>query len=168
MKFSEEQIAYFALIRHWPHRKRCVQQFFYCCICIRYRGNVFTHPLPRKDRRGTHIDMQTGGRFMKYAVVMGWGAIICVPGFVMISSGIQKLAGIYTDTQRVWWCHQRTLIFQNKESRPRNIIIIIIIQFLIIYVPSQQLQSQLQTQHSVDTSNYIMGEHNLKSTSSER
>jgi hypothetical protein len=28
-------------------------------------------------------------------------------------------------------------------------------------VPSQQLQGQLQTQHSVDTSNYIMGEHNF-------
>jgi hypothetical protein len=36
------------------------------------------------------------------------------------------------------------------------------IQFFIIYVPSQQLQGQLQTQHSVDISNYIMGEHNLK------
>jgi hypothetical protein len=31
-----------------------------------------------------------------------------------------------------------------------------IIQFFIIYVPSQQLQDQVQTQHSVDTSNYIM------------
>jgi hypothetical protein len=29
-------------------------------------------------------------------------------------------------------------------------------QFFIIYVPSQQLQGQLQTQHSVDTRNYIM------------
>jgi hypothetical protein len=28
---------------------------------------------------------------------------------------------------------------------------LIIIQFFIIYVPSQQLQGQLQTQHSVDT-----------------
>jgi hypothetical protein len=45
---------------------------------------------------------------------------------------------------------------------------IIIIQFFIIYEPSQQLQGQLQTQHSVDTSNCIMGEHNLKSKSNER
>jgi hypothetical protein len=30
------------------------------------------------------------------------------------------------------------------------------IQFFVIYVPSQQLQGQLQTQHSADTSNYIM------------
>jgi hypothetical protein len=35
------------------------------------------------------------------------------------------------------------------------------IQFFIIYVPSQQLQGQLQTQHSI-------GEHNLKSKSNER
>jgi hypothetical protein len=28
-----------------------------------------------------------------------------------------------------------------------------LIKFFIIYVPSQQLQGQLQTQHSVDTSN---------------
>jgi hypothetical protein len=50
------------------------------------------------------------------------------------------------------------------------IIIIIInsIQFFIIYVPSQQLQGQLQTQHSVDTGKYIMGEHSLKSKSNER
>jgi hypothetical protein len=29
-------------------------------------------------------------------------------------------------------------------------------------VPSQQLQGQLQTQHSVDTVNYIMDTHNIK------
>jgi hypothetical protein len=37
------------------------------------------------------------------------------------------------------------------------------IKFFIIYVPSQQPQGQLQAQHSVDTGNYIMGEHKLKS-----
>jgi hypothetical protein len=36
------------------------------------------------------------------------------------------------------------------------------IQF-IIYVPSQQPQGQLQTQHSVDKSNYFMDKHNVKS-----
>jgi hypothetical protein len=41
--------------------------------------------------------------------------------------------------------------------------IYIIIQFFIIYVPSQQIQGQLQTQHSVDTNNYIMDKHNIKS-----
>jgi hypothetical protein len=43
-----------------------------------------------------------------------------------------------------------------------------IIQFFIIYVPSQQLLGQLQTQHSVDTGNYIMGKHNIKSKTNYR
>jgi thioredoxin-related protein len=48
------------------------------------------------------------------------------------------------------------------------IIIIIIIQLFIIYVPSQQLQGQLQTQHSVDTSDYIENKHNIKSKTNYR
>jgi hypothetical protein len=39
---------------------------------------------------------------------------------------------------------------------------IIIIQFLILYVQSQQLQDQLQTQRSVDTGNYIMNKEKLQ------
>jgi hypothetical protein len=38
-----------------------------------------------------------------------------------------------------------------------------IIQFFIIYVLSQQPQEQLQTQHSVDKSNYFMDKHDIKS-----
>jgi hypothetical protein len=41
-------------------------------------------------------------------------------------------------------------------------IMIIIIQLFTIYVPSQQLKGQLQTQHSADTSNYIMEQYNIK------
>jgi hypothetical protein len=33
-KFWEELIAYYPLIRHGPHRKRHIQQFFYCCECV--------------------------------------------------------------------------------------------------------------------------------------
>jgi hypothetical protein len=36
------------------------------------------------------------------------------------------------------------------------------IQFFIIYLPSQQMQGQLQTQHSVDTGNHIMDKHDIK------
>jgi hypothetical protein len=39
-----------SLIRHVPDWKRRVQQFFYCCVCIRYLGNVYTEPLPGNDR----------------------------------------------------------------------------------------------------------------------
>jgi hypothetical protein len=75
-KFWEEIIAYFPLIRHGPHWKRRVQQFFYCCVCICYRGNGYTEPLPSSDRgiyttplpsndRGIHIQTNTlmGGIF---------------------------------------------------------------------------------------------------------
>jgi hypothetical protein len=43
-KFWEELIAYFPSIRHGPHRKRRVQQFFCFCMCIRCRSNVSTDP----------------------------------------------------------------------------------------------------------------------------
>jgi hypothetical protein len=33
----------------------------------------------------------------------------------------------------------------------------------IMYVPSQQVQGQLQTRHSADIGNYIMDRHNIKS-----
>jgi hypothetical protein len=54
------------------------------------------------------------------------------------------------------------ILFSRRVAFLRNIQFISI-QFFIIYVPSQQLQGQLQTQHSVDTSIYIMDKHNIKS-----
>jgi hypothetical protein len=47
------------LIRHRLHKKRCVQQFFYCCVYIRWRRNVFTGPLPSNYRGETHNATQT-------------------------------------------------------------------------------------------------------------
>jgi hypothetical protein len=50
-KFWEELIAYVLLKRHGPRRKRSIQQFFYCCVCIHCSGNVFTEQLPSNERR---------------------------------------------------------------------------------------------------------------------
>jgi hypothetical protein len=36
------------------------------------------------------------------------------------------------------------------------------VQVFIIYVRSQQLQSQVQTEHNIDTGSYIMDKHNIK------
>jgi hypothetical protein len=48
---------------------------------------------------------------------------------------------------------------------PSSVIVnVYSVQFFIIYVPSQQLQGQLQTQHSVDTGNYIKDKRNIKTT----
>jgi hypothetical protein len=46
-----------SLIRHGPHWKRRVHQFFYCCVCILYASNVYTEPLPSNDRRYTQRQM---------------------------------------------------------------------------------------------------------------
>jgi hypothetical protein len=62
-KFWKEHIAYFPLTRHGPHRKRRVQQFVYCCVCIRCRGNVFTEPMTGNDK-GIHIHTQTDGKHL--------------------------------------------------------------------------------------------------------
>jgi hypothetical protein len=43
-----------------------------------------------------------------------------------------------------------------------------IIQLFIIYVPSQQLQGELQTQHNADTGNCIMDKQNMKSKTNYR
>jgi hypothetical protein len=49
-KFWEELIAYFPLIRHESHRKRRLEQFFCCCVCICCHGNVYSEPLPSNNR----------------------------------------------------------------------------------------------------------------------
>jgi hypothetical protein len=53
---------------------------------------------------------------MKYAVELGSGAMIYIPGFIKIGSGIQKLMGgihreTYTDTQTAWIGHEPTFLF---------------------------------------------------------
>jgi hypothetical protein len=48
-----------SFIQHGPHWKRRAQQFFDCCVCIRYRGNVSTEPLPTNDRGDTQTHTHT-------------------------------------------------------------------------------------------------------------
>jgi hypothetical protein len=49
---------------------------------------------------------------------MGSGAVIYVPSFIKIGSGIQELIGrIHRHTGTATWSHKPTLFFQNKESR---------------------------------------------------
>jgi thioredoxin reductase len=66
----------------------------------------------------------------------------------------------------IWWsklAERQSVSFSNNNNNNNNNNNLIAIQFFIIYVPSQQTQGQLQTQHTVDTSNYIMDKHNIKS-----
>jgi hypothetical protein len=50
---------------------------------------------------------------MKYAVGRSSGAMIYIPSFIKIASGIQKLMGSggYTNTQTVWRSHKPNFIF---------------------------------------------------------
>jgi hypothetical protein len=108
-KFSEELIAYFPSIRHGPHRKRRVRQFFYYCVSIRCRGNCFTEPLASNNRY-TYRHTDSWKIFTKYAVQMGSGVVIYVPSFIKIGSAIQKLMG--GDKHKLSFI----FFFQNKES----------------------------------------------------
>jgi hypothetical protein len=109
-KFWEELIAYFPWYDTGRIENEASEQFFYCWMCIRCRGKVFTEPLPNNDRenfteplpsndRGTYIDTNWREGFMKYADEMVSGAMIYIPSFIKIGSAIQKLTGgIHTDS----------------------------------------------------------------------
>jgi hypothetical protein len=81
---------------------RRVQQFFYCCVCIRYSCKVSTEPLPSNDKG-----------FLQNR------SLATIRGF--LPSRCLATIGGYTDTHR----QQRDLIslllfFQNKGSRLKN------------------------------------------------
>jgi hypothetical protein len=48
---------------------------------------------------------------MEYAVKMGLVAMIHIPSFIKIGSGIRKLIEGYTDTQTAWLSHKSIFIF---------------------------------------------------------
>jgi hypothetical protein len=50
---------------------------------------VYTEPLPGGDRGDTHTDTQTDGRDLWYAIEIDSGAMIYIPSFIKIVSGIQ-------------------------------------------------------------------------------
>jgi hypothetical protein len=102
-KFCEERIAYFLLIRHVQHSKRRVQQFCYCCVCIRCRGKVFTEPLLSNDR-GIHIQTKTDGKDL-WSMSLRWAQ------FHIDWFRHSKVHGEgRTDTQTVWLSHKPTFI----------------------------------------------------------
>jgi hypothetical protein len=57
---QEVLITFFRFIRHGPHRKTRIQQFFYSYVCILCRGNFIIEPLPSNHRGYTY--RQTNGR----------------------------------------------------------------------------------------------------------
>jgi hypothetical protein len=67
-KFWEELIAYFPLI-DTDRVKRRVQEFYYCCMRIRWRGNVFTEPWAIKIFfRNTESKQETRKRYFVHVI----------------------------------------------------------------------------------------------------
>jgi hypothetical protein len=88
-------------------------------VCVRYRGNIFTEPLPSNDRgyftatNDKRIQIQTHrlvGGICKYADEMGSGAMMYIPNFIKTGPVIQKfIRGIHRHTE--WRSHKLTFIF---------------------------------------------------------
>jgi hypothetical protein len=71
-----------------------------------------------------HTDWWEG--FMKYAVEMGSGAMIDIPSFIKISSGIRKLIREDTETHRpVGDRISLLLFFQNKGNRGKKCVLFV-------------------------------------------
>jgi hypothetical protein len=51
---------------------------------------------------------------MKYAIEIGSYAMIYIPSFIKIGSGIQNMIGVFRDSQMVWRSHKPALIFISK------------------------------------------------------
>jgi hypothetical protein len=124
-------ICLLSLIRHGPHWKRRVQQFFYCRICIRYRANVSTQPLPSNeggsftgplpsDDNGflPNRCIATTGGFLPsrcLATIRGFLPNRClamIRGFLQ-SRCVATIRGIHrrTHTQTATWSHKTSFIF---------------------------------------------------------
>jgi hypothetical protein len=90
-----------SLIRRGPHLKRRVQQCFYCCLCIRYRGNVSTQPVPSNDK-GIFTEPLSGNDKRTYTKPLP-------------SNG--KEIHRHTHTETLTWSYEPILFFFFKISK---------------------------------------------------
>jgi predicted transglutaminase-like protease len=78
-----------------------------------------------------------------------------------------------TKTHRYWksnFIFTATIVTESYQSKYIYVLLYCnnSIQLFIIYVLSQQPEGQLQTQHSVDTSSYIIDKHKLQASTGWR
>jgi hypothetical protein len=103
-----------SVIRHGPHWKRRVQLFFYCCLCIRYRGNVSTEPL---TSNGKGIFTETSRCLATTRGFLSGRCLVTIRGF--LPSRILTTIRGYTDTHKrtptATWSHKPTIFFQNRK-----------------------------------------------------
>jgi hypothetical protein len=108
-KFWEELIACFPLIRHGPYIKLSVQQFFYFCMCVSCRRNVFTEPLPSNDggyRHRQQGDLSLLTLFWKNeSRLMKSACCLCIPP--------NELLNAWTNLYETWYIYHGTWIHLN-------------------------------------------------------
>jgi hypothetical protein len=76
--------------------------------------------------RGCNVGITDGWNIFNYSIEMGSGAVICIPSFIKIGSGIEKLIGGDTQTHRQQGDLISLLSFKKekrKESRLKNVIL---------------------------------------------
>jgi hypothetical protein len=107
-----------SLIWQGTHRKRRIQQFFYSCVCIRCRGNVFTETLPGNNS-GIHIyTLRLMGGINE---VRRWDRIICHDIHTKFHddwlSHSKVDRGIYrhADTKIRWRSHNSNFVFKIRK-----------------------------------------------------
>jgi hypothetical protein len=108
-KFCEKLIAYFPCIWNGPHSKRS--------LCIRWSGNCFAEPLPRKDS-GIQIKghRQMEG-YLEHTVETDSDAVMKLPNFTKCGSRIRNLVVRNINAQRAWWSHKSTFILLKWKTR---------------------------------------------------
>jgi hypothetical protein len=100
--------------------------------------------------------------------------LFCVCVVLCVGRGLGRADLLSKESFRlcIWFRKLKKRPRPNKELYSHNSIqfssILSIHFFIIVYVANQQIQDHLQTQHSVDTSNYIMDKHNKQSKTNYR
>jgi uncharacterized protein YxeA len=88
--------------------------------------------------------------------------MVVVVVVVVVIQLIIYLHAILTTKKPITKRTRVTRKIKQKQNTEQGTLFSYTIRFFNFYVPSQQLQDQLQIQLSVDTGNYIKDNHNIK------
>jgi hypothetical protein len=96
-----------------------VQQYFYCCVCIRYRGNVSTEPLLSNDKE--ILPSRCVANIRGFSLSHDKGIFTETLPISDKGNFNEPLPsndrGMCRHTQTATWSHKPTFNFQNKEKR---------------------------------------------------
>jgi hypothetical protein len=137
-----------SLIRHGPHWKQPLQQFFSCCVCIHYLSNASTEPLPSNDRGIFTEPLPTNDKGIFTETLLSndrgytyrhtdwweiffylgrWDGLSCLDVRIKFHKDLFWHSNVNkgdtqtnTHTQTATWSHKPILFLQNKERRLKH------------------------------------------------